>query len=529
MFKHFTLILFCVFLFSFVSCNSQEKSKAQPQAENHLHGTINQRNDVPFDSVLVDSFFTAFPDLAVYKTDIVNVYSAHKFHHLWYDSKGLLEFGSSLYEKVKNIEEEGVLMKFPYQEKLDGVFVEEIENNLTETQTDLMLSCLFMFYSAKVYQGLDEKTTKSIEWLLPRKHMSYEGLLDSVMLNPAMLEQDEKLIFSQYYKLRSVLQKYRAIEKSGGWKPIMFDEKFKSISPGDTSAVLKQVRERLFVTGDLAVNNGSNLYDTTLVRAIKKYQLRNGKSPSAVLSKTLINEMNVPVSERIKTLMVNMERCRWISPDIASADELIVVNIPSYKLNMFRGGKSVFESPVVVGKMMTRTVIFSGKMSYIVFSPYWNIPQSIINKDVKPGMARNKNYLASHNMEWNNGQVRQKPGKNNSLGLVKFMFPNSNNIYLHDTPSKSLFEKDSRAFSHGCVRVGKPRDLAIKILENDPNWTPAKIDAAMNAGKENSYTLKKKIPVYIGYFTAWVNAEGEVNFYEDVYERDQRLFDLLAN
>jgi murein L,D-transpeptidase YcbB/YkuD len=123
--------------------------------------------------------------------------------------------------------------------------------------------------------------------------------------------------------------------------------------------------------------------------------------------------------------------------------------------------------------------------------------------------------------------VRQKPGVKNSLGLVKFMFPNSNNIYLHDTPSKSLFAKETRAFSHGCIRVGKPRDLALAILKNDKNWTPEKIDAAMHAGKENTYVLKNKIPVYIGYFTAWVDDKGEINFYDDVYQRDERLSNLI--
>ena len=132
-------------------------------------------------------------------------------------------------------------------------------------------------------------------------------------------------------------------------------------------------------------------------------------------------------------------------------------------------------------------------------------------------------------MEWNNGQVRQKPGKRNSLGLVKFMFPNSNNIYLHDTPSKSLFAREKRAFSHGCIRVGKPRDLAITILKDDSIWTPKKIDAAMNAGKESTCILKNKIPVYIGYFTAWVNDQGAINFYEDIYKRDENLFKLLTD
>jgi len=180
-----------------------------------------------------------------------------------------------------------------------------------------------------------------------------------------------------------------------------------------------------------------------------------------------------------------------------------------------------------VGNKMTKTVIFTGMMSHIVFSPYWNLPQSIINKEVKPGMAKNKNYLEKHNMEWNNGQVRQKPGKNNSLGLVKFIFPNADDIYMHDTPGKSLFANERRAFSHGCIRVGKPRDLAIEILKDDPNWTPAKIDVAMHAGKESTYVLKNKIPVYIGYLTAWVDQQGVINFYDDIYQLDERLTELL--
>jgi murein L,D-transpeptidase YcbB/YkuD len=242
-----------------------------------------------------------------------------------------------------------------------------------------------------------------------------------------------------------------------------------------------------------------------------------------------IVSMNVPVAERIRQIVVNMERSRWISPEIVQSKELLVVNIPAYKLNFYRDGKSELESAVVVGKNLNKTVIFSGKMSNVVFSPYWNVPQSILNKEVKPGIAKNPNYLETHNMEWHNGQVRQKPGKKNSLGLVKFIFPNSNDIYLHDTPSKNLFEKENRAFSHGCIRVAKPRELALKLLENDSTWTPQKVDAAMNAGVEKWVSLKEKIPVYIGYFTAWVNEKGEISFYKDVYKRDENLFKLLTD
>jgi murein L,D-transpeptidase YcbB/YkuD len=222
-----------------------------------------------------------------------------------------------------------------------------------------------------------------------------------------------------------------------------------------------------------------------------------------------------------------MERLRWMPVDTSSSGEFILVNIPEYKLHYFENRKDAWSCNVVVGRPATKTVIFSGKMQYVVFSPYWNVPPSIINKEIKPGMKRNPNYLAAHNMEWNGGRVRQKPGPSNSLGLVKFLFPNSNNIYLHDTPSKSLFERESRAFSHGCIRVSKPRDLAIRVLRRNPEWTPDKIDAAMHAGKEKYVTLTKTIPVYIGYFTAFLDADGQLSFRTDVYKRDDRMLQML--
>lgn len=222
-----------------------------------------------------------------------------------------------------------------------------------------------------------------------------------------------------------------------------------------------------------------------------------------------------------------MERCRWISPEVFKAEEFIFVNIPSYSLYLFHDGMIEFESPVIVGEIMTKTVIFDGKMSYIVFSPYWNLPKTIIENEVIPGIEKDEDYLKNRNMEWNDGQVRQLPGRNNSLGLVKFMFPNSNEIYLHDSPAKSLFKRENRARSHGCIRVGKARELAITILKEDEDWTVEKIDAAMNVGEESIYSLKNKIPVYIGYFTAWVDEQGQINFYKDVYERDERLAKLL--
>ncbi|MCX6269124.1 MAG: L,D-transpeptidase family protein [Bacteroidetes bacterium] len=527
--RKFTLpFIVVVALISLANGSCQLKNaRTRKTSDGLLHVAINQKSNIAFDSNLLNTFYQSYPGLARYEKEVVAVYREHHFKHIWFDEKGVVEFGQTLFNKVNELKDEGVSSRFPYREKIEGVFNNDIENTLTDTETDLMLTNLYLFYAKKVYQGVDEDSTLATGWLLPRKQLSYNGLLDSVMLNPQLLNRDDKVLFGQYYKLRDVLQRYREIEKNGGWNQIILDPKLKAYKPGDTAKAIQQIRDRLFITGDIKQNNGSNKYDPELVEAVEKYQLRNGYNPDKLISPKHIKEMNVPIGERIRKIIVNMERCRWISPEFAKAREYIVVNIPSFKLNLVRNGKSELVSPVVVGKNVTKTVIFSGMLSYIVFSPYWNLPQSIINKEVKPGMAKNKNYLESHNMEWNNGLVRQKPGKNNSLGLIKFIFPNSNDIYMHDTPAKSLFSQERRAFSHGCIRVAKPRELAVEILRDDPNWTPGKIDAAMHGGKESSYSLKAKIPVYIGYFTAWVNQEGEINFYEDIYSMDERLAGLL--
>ena len=518
-----------VLIFAGGSCMFNKKKRVKPGADIHLHGAINQHSNMPFDSNLLITFFRTYPELDKYEKDVAAVYRQHHFTHIWYDKNGIVEFGQTLYGKVTALPVEGISSKFPYPEKIEGIFENGKENTLSPTDTELMLTTLYLFYAGNVYKGLDDSTTTALGWLLPRKQVSFGALLDSVMSDPVLINRDDSVLFSQYYKLRDALQSYREIEKKGGWPAIDLNPKLKSYQPGDTARAIMQIRERLFITGDIKQNSKSNRYDPELEEAVRGYQLRNGNIPEDQITPKLIREMNVPVDARIRQIIVNMERCRWISPEFAKAREYIVVNIPSFTLNLIRNGKNAFESPVVVGKNTTKTVIFNGMLSYIVFCPCWNLPQSIINKEVKPGMKKNKNYLESHNMEWNNGQVRQKPGKNNSLGLVKFIFPNSDDIYMHDTPAKSLFEKDSRAFSHGCIRVGRPRDLAVEILSDDPNWTPEKIDAAMHAGKEYSYTLKTRIPVYIAYLTAWVDPQGRINFYEDVYDRDDELAKLLVS
>jgi len=216
-----------------------------------------------------------------------------------------------------------------------------------------------------------------------------------------------------------------------------------------------------------------------------------------------------------------MERARWVPLDLKK--HYLIINIPAFTLYAFDADTINFTMNVVVGRDVHKTVLFSGDIKYIVFSPYWDIPASILKNEVLPGIRRDPDYLKRNNMEWVGKRVRQKPGPKNSLGLVKFLFPNSYNIYLHDTPAKSLFEKSARAFSHGCIRLSEPKKLADYMLKNDSNWTPEKINAAMHAGVERYVTLKDPVPVYIGYMTAFVDNEGRINLRDDVYNRDGPL------
>jgi murein L,D-transpeptidase YcbB/YkuD len=487
---------------------------------------VAQKEQISFliDSSAIQPFFNKFPKLKVYQKQVVEIYQKQHYNYLWFDKQGRKEITEALYSRINNIGKEGVQTAVPYKAIFDDLYQSHSEK--PNLETELFLTTYFFYYTNKVIQGIDATKLKELEWYLPRKKLSYVNYLDSLLVNPKGLENNEPLV-AQYYKLKEVLQKYRAIEKKGGWATIEIASDFKSLKPGDSSSLIAKIRTRLFSTFDITSDSKSSIYDEELRLGIVKYKKRNGFESDDIILPKHIAAMNVPISERIKTLLVNMERCRWISTDIVKAKEFIVINIPSYKLSYFKDKKVVLSSNVVVGTAMNKTVIFSGNMQYIVFSPYWNVPTSILKKEILPGIKRDSKYLAKHNMEWSKGMVRQKPGLDNSLGLVKFLFPNNNNIYLHDSPSKNLFSAEKRAFSHGCIRVEKAKELANAILENDANWTSEKIDEAMNKGKESWYALKNKIPVYIGYFTAWVDNEGTINFYKDIYERDTRLAEML--
>ncbi|HSN47727.1 MAG TPA: L,D-transpeptidase family protein, partial [Flavobacterium sp.] len=391
-------------------------------------------NVISINNAVLSSFFKKYPYLKTYQPEVISLYKKRKYTWIWHDKEGLIEFANLLYSKVNRLEEEGLESTLPYVDEIDGIFDGESTKKLSKTDTEIFLSSMYVYYAQKVYEGIETEKITETGWFLPRKNISYDNLLDSLLVDTTLLNKNEYRLFGQYFKLRDALKKYRHIEQNGGWNNIKMGPFLKDYKPNDSSKVIGQIRRRLAITGDLKQDSKSNWYDEELMAAVLDYKKRNGFKLNYRIESEHLEHMNVPVEERIKTIMVNMERCRWIDPALTKANEFVVINIPSFKLIYRRNGVKELESKVFVGKVMTETVVFSGNISHIVFSPYWNVPRSIIENELKYALERDENYLVSHNMEWNNGNVRQKPGPRNSLGLVKFMFPNSNSIYLHDTP-----------------------------------------------------------------------------------------------
>jgi murein L,D-transpeptidase YcbB/YkuD len=257
-----------------------------------------------------------------------------------------------------------------------------------------------------------------------------------------------------------------------------------------------------------------------------------------------VAELNVPIETRIRQIELNMERWRWLPRDLG--DPHILVNIPEMRLDVWDHGSTPVSMRVVVGKTDTPTPIFNGRMTYVVLAPFWNVPADIAQKETLPAILNDPGFLARTNMEVvdNSGRAvsardidlstpdryrfRQRPGTSNALGLVKFMFPNQFNVYLHDTPADSLFSRASRSFSHGCVRVEEPDKLVQYVLRDQPEWTTDRITEAMHAAEERVVKLKTAIPIYLGYWTARVTPDHVVQFRKDVYGIDGRQAATLA-
>jgi len=390
--------------------------------------------------------------------------------------------------------------------------------------TELLLTTHFIRYTLSNYEKGFVKR-KEMERFVPIKKEDPLKLADSLINKKHKDERYYEDVNNAYGLLKQELNRYVSIARNGGWPQITGDAK--QFKPGSSSSAIAQLKKRLQLTGHMPAGDTTGRFTDTLTMAVKRMQKSFGYKQDGIVTAPLLKDMNVPAQTRVEQILVNMTRMRWMPHE--PEGKLILVNIPEFVLHFYDGKNKVFDMAVVVGKVGNNTMQFTGNLSTVVFSPYWNVPPSIVKKELEPAIARNANYLASQNMEKTpDGGIRQRPGDGNALGRVKFLFPNSFNIYFHDTPSKSLFNKDKRAFSHGCIRLSDPVKMAEYLLKDDKNWPPEKIMEAMNSGNEKFVKLKESIPVFITYYTAWVDDTGLLNFRDDIYKRDagvmQKMF-----
>lgn len=351
----------------------------------------------------------------------------------------------------------------------------------------------------------------------------------------------------EYARLKTKLATYRAIASLGGWPSIAAGP---TLKPGMTDVRVPVLRRQLSITGDFAGDPeaGGSQYDQQLVAAVQAFQSRHGLSDDGVIGPATLAALQVPVETRIRQMEINLERRRWMPQDLG--DRYVFVNIADAYLKVVEDigdrEKTILGARVVVGKPFTRTPVFSHEMSYVEINPSWGVPTSIANKEFLPKLKQDPGALLAQNIRMFAGeteidpysvdwaglsrmpyQLRQDPGPTNALGRLKFMFPNKYDIYIHDTPSKNLFESDSRFFSYGCIRVQDPERLAELLLAKQ-GWTLDRIKAQIATGEKKVVNLKTKVPVHITYLTAWVNKDGTVHFRNDVYDRDPQLAAALS-
>jgi L,D-transpeptidase YcbB len=340
-----------------------------------------------------------------------------------------------------------------------------------------------------------------------------------------------------------VLRQYRQIEADGGWPQIPEGPK---LEVGMESDRVVALRRRLLVTDDLAEGTAadSTAFDGALAEEVKGFQERHGLDADGVIGGKTLAALNVPVEARIGQIRVNLERARWVLHNLEP--DYIIVNIAGFRVYVMENGEQVWTSRAVVGKPFRKTPVFKATMDHLVFNPTWTVPPTILRNDVLPKVRKDPSYLSQNNFSVIDGsgkrvdpssvnwsaknppyRIVQGPGSKNALGEVKFMFPNKHAVYLHDTPSKSLFDKSERTFSSGCIRVQKPFELAELLLRGDSSWTAERMEKVRASGKTETVKLATPLPVLLLYWTVQPEADGTVRFMNDVYERDARILKEL--
>ena len=344
-----------------------------------------------------------------------------------------------------------------------------------------------------------------------------------------------------YAQMKTALARVQRIAAAGGWQPLAEGP---AIKPGMSDSRVPALRERLAVSGEFTgTDRQSSVYDAALEQAVRLFQRRHGLEDDGIIGKGTLQALNVPVEQRIDQLRVNLERARWILRDLPA--DYVLVDIAGFHVSLVRDSNVVWETRAQVGKPYRTTPVFRSEITYMDMNPTWTVPPTILRKDVLPALKRDPEYLQKKNMRVLDKQgntidpasvdwslypaagfpymIRQDPGPANALGRIKFMFPNKHLVYLHDTPSKSLFDRTERAFSSGCIRIDKPYEFAELLLDDPQQWGPDEILKAIDNKQTRSVSLPQPITVLLLYWTVDFDADGNVVFKQDIYERDAAI------
>ena len=448
---------------------------------------------------------------------------------LWLESDGVKDRATALLNALESAPDHALSTEaYPLdsiQKVVDDPAVTKQASAKALADADVLLTSAYVAYATDMLIGQIDPKTVSQAWRVPTRMAEVDSALIAALQEPSM---DSALAAlapadSEYVVLKNAYVQYRKIVASGGWP---------RVTAGSATAPV--VRRRLaiegYLTDSVTIRPASNRQNTAtpVGAAIKIFQARHGLPPTGSLGAATVSELNVSADERAKQIALNLERHRWLPRSLGA--RYVYVNVPSFRLDAYDSGRKVLSMKVVVGAEYQgrNTPVFSDTMETVVFRPYWNVTPDIQANEIAPKIASNPGYLDANDMEYYKDggatRIRQRPGSKNSLGLVKFLFPNSFNIYLHDTPAKSLFAKTNRAASHGCIRLEHPDQLAQFVL----GWDAERVQSAMQSGPNNtSVRVPAKIPVYIVYFTAYAR-DGQVYFGDDIYSRDESLGDKVA-
>ena len=413
---------------------------------------------------------------------------------------------------------------------------------------DVLLTDAFLAYARHLHSGRNRPQLTEPAWHIEPDRMDAVALLSRVLGNGGLESTLATLApaHPQYRKLQALLARYRALAASGGW-PLL--ESGSLLRVGDRDLRVATLRQRLWLEGFAVHWETADEYrfDPGLKAVLERFQQLRGIEPDGILGPQTLAALNVPVTQRIQQILLNLERWRWLPRSLG--ERYIMVNIAGFQLQLVSGGRPHLDMRVIIGKPYRSTPAFVGRLDYLVLNPHWNVPERIMREDLLPQQKANPEFLTEQGyrilagwgedareidpatIDWQQirpeafpYRLRQMPGPQNSLGRIKFMLPNRFDVYLHDTPARHLFERTVRTFSSGCIRVESPVALAEQVLVGvEGDWSAARVRERIATGETLNVNLAQPIPVYVLYWTAWVDADGRAHFATDIYGRDRRM------